>query len=201
MSRQNARDSLMALPAVFSLPMLQACLGGDASKAAIYATRWHTRGLLKRAGPRLGIYYNRVRDPQGSQASRPEAARLAFPSAVLTGSTVLHDAGWTTQIPQVMEVAVLARRSYPAVDGLSFHGRTRAWYGQVHDWIIRGGVVPALKPAMALADAWADPELWHPDPDDLEAQDVDWPAAREAFEVLGLAWPADYPEVGVPPAP
>ncbi len=191
----------MALPAVFSLPILQARLGGDANKAAIYATRWHTRGLLERAGPRLGIYYNRVRDPQGLEASRLQAARLVFPSSVLIGSTVLHDAGWSTQISQVREVAVLVRRSYPAVDGVVFHGRTRVWYGQVHDGIIRDGVVPALKPAMALADAWADPELWHPDLDDLEAEDVDWPAAQKAFEVLGLAWPEDYPGEKEAPAP
>jgi len=52
-----------------------------------------------------------------SRISNPVPAGVAalefeYPSAILIGESVLHAAGWITQIPAQLSVAVLRRRSY-----------------------------------------------------------------------------------------
>ena len=44
----------------------------------------------------------------------------------------------------------------------------------------------ALPSALALAGLYADPDGWHPDPDDLDIPDQDHDSVLSAFELLGL---------------
>lgn len=41
-------------------------------------------------------------------------------------------------------------------------------------------------PALALADLYADPQGWHPEPDDLDIPDQDRDSVLSAFTLLGV---------------
>lgn len=182
----SALQRVRALPAVFTLSMLAARLDGDKAKAAIYAKRWKDAGMIEPAGPRIGVYYNLIADPQAPSLYAFDALGLVFPEAVVAGETVLHDAGWTTQIPNNTQVIVLNRRSLPMLNGFDFHQRPAQWFAQFHG-DIRREAGARLSPSAALVDAWAfgdDPgqPMWQPDIDDLEVDDIDWVSVRDCFE-------------------
>jgi hypothetical protein len=172
-------DRLLELPVVFSLA--DAGKTGAGTGEPLGGEHLHTflaravkRGRIASAGPKSGIYYNLVRDPN-ARTRVLEAARKAYPSSVVVGAAVLHAHGWTTQVPHVIDVAVMARRSRRPIDGVHFVERTRSWYRQHAKDILPPGdsgfEVHALAPAPALADARAADEsdqLWVPDEDDLE---------------------------------
>jgi len=64
-----------------------------------------------------GIYFNKLRVPQVDASLRISALLFEYPSAILCGESVLHAAGWITQIPARLSVSVLSRPSYvPFVD-------------------------------------------------------------------------------------
>jgi hypothetical protein len=120
--------------------------------------------------------------------------QTTFPSlayAGLCGESVLHAAGWITQIPAQLSVAVLSRPSYVSLHGFDIRGRTLSWFRRIHPLLdpapekrIYG--LRALSPALALADLYADPGGWHPDPDDLHIPDEELETVPSAFEILGV---------------
>lgn len=209
-SRVNAYDRLMGLPAVFALSAFVRMTGLNRLSAKVMLSRWIDRGLIEPAGPRAGVYFNRLRDPEGKQASVVQALLMKYPSATLTGASVLHAHGWTTQIPRSLHVAVESRRSYTQIEGITLHPRPRRWFRQMH---LAGALMPAhgsqashadhgdgaeaagpsqpqattyglrsLRPAWALADSFASwaDRSWRPDEDDLDLP------AEDAAEI-GLA--------------
>jgi hypothetical protein len=114
-----------------------------------------------------------------------------YPSAILCGESVLHAAGWITQIPAQLSVVVSSRPSYVSLHGFDIRGRSISWFRKIHPqlepsaekWVYG---LRALPPALALADLYADPDGWHPDPDDLDIPDSDHDSVLSAFELLGL---------------
>lgn len=205
--RRSAVDVLRGLPEVFDLSTLSRMAGLERGMAKKYVSRWAKAELVATAGPRVGIYFNLVRAPDAARTRKVDALRMAYPSAVLVGASVLHAAGWTTQIPARLTVAVATRRSLAALDGFDVSGRTRAWYAVAHADLVAGKDyatygLRALSPAMALADLHARPRDWRPDPDDLDLDDAAWGEVRQAFAALGVeepGWLADMP--GAAPAP
>lgn len=114
-----------------------------------------------------------------------------YPSATLCGESVLHAAGWITQIPAQLSVAVLSRPSYVSLHGFDIRGRPLSWFRKIHSLMdpsetkrIYG--LRALTPALALADMYADPKAWHPNPDDLDIPTEDRQSVLSAFELLGV---------------
>lgn len=195
----SAIQRLRELPEVFSISVLAARLGGDKNRAAIYAKRWRDSGLLAAAGPRVGVYFNLVRRPDAASTLTLDALQMIFPEAVLSGETVLHDAGWTTQIPRLTQVVVLDRKSLPEVYGFEIHRRPASWFWAFqHE--IRRETFPRLSPEGALTDLWGSHgrkgvALWRPDIDDLEEDEINWSVVKQVFDDQKLAWPDNYPAI------
>lgn len=192
----SAMQRLRALPAVFSLTMLASRLNGDRGRASIYVRRWKEAGLVLGAGPRLGIYFNLAVDPQAASMRALEAVKLAFPEAVICGETVLHDEGWTTQIPQSTQLIVLEARTLPQVYGFELHGRPASWFVEFANEIDQEGFA-RLSPRAALVDAWKyhgykGDVMWRPDPDDLESDEVDWDGLVRLFGAHNTPFPDIY---------
>ena len=195
----SAFDRLRSLPVVFSLPILAARLNGDRVRAAIYAKRWKDSGLISAAGPKVGVYFNRVVDPDASRTRTLDALKMVFPEATICGETVLHDAGWTTQIPRTTQVIVMDRRTIPSLFEYELHRRPTKWFSEFHSHI-RTESFPRLTPFAALVDAWKydrfkGDRMWRPDPDDLEEDEIDWEQLRALFAEHQVPWPAHYPAI------
>ncbi len=170
----SSTDRLLALPAVFSLDML--CKQGMTRHSAnILLMRLSAQGRVAHAGQKSGVYFNLVVDRDGPDNRKLEAVKLAYPSAVVVGAAVLHAHGWTTQIPTSTDVAILKLPSVRSFFGLNIVQRPKSWYQQFTGEILAEGESPfqidSLKPLAALKDIELDPELWRPDPDDLDIPD------------------------------
>jgi hypothetical protein len=159
--------------------------------AAVCLRRWKEKDLIEPAGERAKIYFNKLRSPQVDGALRVAALLFEYPSAILCGESVLHAAGWITQVPAQLSVAVLSRRSYVSLHGFEIRRRPLSWFRKIHPLVdpavdkrIYG--LRALPPALALADLYADPKAWHPDPDDLDIPDEHREPVLAAFELLGV---------------
>jgi hypothetical protein len=159
--------------------------------AAVCLRRWKEQGLIEPAGDRAKIYFNKLRAPQVDSALRVAALLFEYPSATLCGESVLHAAGWITQIPAQLSIAVLSRPSYVSLHGFDIRGRPLSWFRKIHplmDPSVEKRVygLRALTPAVALADLYGDPKGWHPDPDDLDIPDQEHDSVLSTFELLGL---------------
>jgi hypothetical protein len=159
--------------------------------AAVCLRRWKEQGLIEPAGDRAKIYFNKLRAPQVDSALRVAALLFEYPSATLCGESVLHAAGWITQIPAQLSIAVLSRPSYVSLHGFDIRGRPLSWFRKIHplmDPSVEKRVygLRALPPAVALADLYGDLKGWHPDPDDLDIPDQDHDSVLSTFELLGL---------------
>lgn len=186
--RVQGYERLRSLPAVFALHDLRPGLpvGSLAAGAPgltdgaerVALARWAARGMVRPAGPKLGRYYNLVADPRGADANLGAVLLAEFRSVVVVGATALSDAHWTTQIPQVLTVAVPRARTLPRVDGAEIYGRPPEWFAAV-----RGAVraaergrfgLASLPPEMALADALRHGDSLHGlAPDDIEIPEPD----------------------------
>src|SRR5882757_3614814 len=159
--------------------------------AAVCLRRWKEKGLIEPAGARVKIYFNKLRSPEVDGALRVAALSFEYPSGILCGESVLHASGWITQIPAQLSVAVLSRPSYVSLHGFDIRGRPLSWFRKIHPLLESSAEervygLRALPPALALADLYADPDGWHPDPDDLDIPDQEHSSVRSAFELLGL---------------
>ncbi len=207
-----AFERLLALPDLLTLNTFVRATGMSRPSAKVTLSRWASRGLVESAGPRTGIYFNRVRDRDGQRASAVAALLLRYPSATLCGASVLHAHGWTTQIPRELHVAVEQRRSYAQIHGVVLHPRPLQWFRDMHaaqamvspEFTGASGSSSAaasapgpgassyglrsLLPAWALADAYADDSgrSWHPDEDDLDIPEEAQLDATQACQAMGI---------------
>ena len=162
--------------------------------AAVCLTRWKQRGLVEAAGERARLYFNKLKCNEVDGSLRIAALQFEYPSALLCGESVLHAAGWITQIPARLSVAVISRPSYVSLHGFDIHGRPLSWFKRVHpavdpspDKRVYG--LRALPAPLALADLYADPKGWHPDPDDLNVPAEDVESVGAAAMLLGVEFP------------
>lgn len=164
-------DRLLKLPFVFAVADVIR-LGLAQGDEHTFLARAVKSERIASAGFKSGIYFNLLRDPN-ARARVLEAARLAYPSAVVVGAAVLHAHGWTTQVPHTTDLAVMKRRSRRPIRGIHFVERKADWYRQHANDILAPGEsgfeLHALTPAAALADAKANGDLWVPDADDIDA--------------------------------
>lgn len=165
------------------------------ASASSVLTRWQRQELVVSAGE--GVWFNLVVDPDGPENRLFEAIGRMFPAVVVIGATVLHDAGWTTQVPQRQTVAVPPRRSTPNPDRVEVCPRPRVWFRKVEPFLRRNVyAVPSLTPAAALADALTHKPGWRPDPDDIGLESMkdvrDFQAAFRAIKKQRDIWPAEW---------
>lgn len=197
----SAWNNLQALPEIIRFADLVRVLDTTPAGAKLLVHRWKARGLIQPLGPRVGIYLNKVRRPDW-EALVPQAVALALPSVVVMGPTVLHQHGWTTQIPQCLHVAIPCQRTTPVLHGVEIHPRPRSWYARYRP--AENGQqaygLPALSPAQALCDQQEYPDEGALDPDDLDVMAIDeWWTDNVHLKAswLGVALPSTAP---APPA-
>ena len=187
----SALTRLRELPEAFTFAGFCKLNRFSNNAASVCLRRWKEKGLIEPAGERAKIYFNKLRSPQVDSSLRVAALLFEYPSAILCGESVLHAAGWITQIPAQLSVAVLSRPSYVSLHGFDIRGRPISWLRKIHPLLEsstekRVYGLRALPPELALADLYADPGGWHPDPDDLDIPDQDHDSILSAFELLGL---------------
>ena len=183
MTRIPAHKRLRDLPEAFTTKTLAAHLGGDEKLASVYLFRWRKEGLISSIGPRAGLHFNLIRNPNAAEDLRMEAIAYLFPGAMIAGVSAVHAFGWTTQIPRSLEILSPSRRSFPEIDGCTIAARSLTWFRTARSHIARTGPVPTVAPAFALADLWA-AGGWRPDPDDIEWDLVDSAALESAFALF-----------------
>jgi hypothetical protein len=184
----GALERLKDLPEVFNVNTLSRLMGMPKPTVLAYLTRWKAKAWVEQAGPRSGIYFNLQANPLAASEHRISALLMAYPSAMLMGESVLHAAGWITQIPQQIHVAIEKRRSYVQLSGIALHPKPLDWFK----------TVAILQPKQAkfntyglrsLPPVWAlaDPMAWHPDVDDVEIPDRCQAQVDEAcLRLIGL---------------
>jgi hypothetical protein len=190
----SAIDRLRNLPEAFTFAGFRRLTGFSENAAAVCLHRWKKRDLIEPAGERAGIYFNKLRNPKPDTALRVGALLHEYPSAILCGESVLHAAGWITQIPAQLTVAVLLRPTYVSFGGFEIRGRPLSWFSAVHVDVSATGNdrvygMRALPPALALADIYGDPKAWHPDPDDLDVPPEEATKVLLGSERLGIPLP------------
>lgn len=201
--RVSAFGRLKALPEVFDLRDLEIALADlEPEKAKIrglavnYAWRWKRAGFVEPAGPKVGVFFNLVRDPEGPSGRLAEAVEKAFGvKGVVVGAGALHWAGWTTQRPHRLEIALPVterKRSLPEFSALDLCARTPGWFARTAAAVEDGpDGFRVLKPAFALLDALTSPAepaygkpVWRPDPDDLDLPEEAAQAVEAAIEAM-----------------
>jgi hypothetical protein len=168
----NSYKTLRRMPPVFSLRDISRLLDKDHAAVKANVARWKSQGMVRAAGPRLGLYYNLVTHPNWEE-NIARAIKLAYPSAILIGPNVLHRHGWITQIPQYLSIAVLNEGSHPSMDGVEVFKRPLRWYRKFSPWGEPIYGLPALTPENALLDCLENADkMWCPNVDDLDEFEV-----------------------------
>lgn len=163
---------LLDLPEVFTGGDLTVKFQWKSATASTYLAQWRRAGLVRSLGGRSDVHMNLVRN---RVVSTEVALRRAYPRAIKVGVDVLRQAGWTTQIPTTVEVAIPQSSAPHSVDGFVLGRRSERWYAAVAPGIERvASGIDQLKPAWALADMLARTRdgrvrgAWLIDPEDLD---------------------------------
>src|SRR5689334_2971005 len=131
----SAVARLRELPEAFTFAGFCKLTRFSNNTAAVCLRRWKEKGLVEPAGERARIYFNKIRSPTLDSSLRVAALQFEYPSAILMGESVLHAAGWITQIPAQLSVAVLKRRSYVSLHGFGIHGRPLSWFKKIRPFV------------------------------------------------------------------
>jgi hypothetical protein len=175
----RAAEILLNLPSVFTLSDFIRESGSQPAVAKNMLVRLARRTWVKNAGVRSTVYFNLLRDPRGADNRVLEAVKRMYPSAVVIGPACLHVHGWTTQIPQITDVAVLQSPTLKQFEGVNLVPRPRLWYADLieREQLLREDASPfpiaSATPAFALEDARRHQDVWVPDPDDLDIPESD----------------------------
>lgn len=182
---------LRELPAVFSGRDLTVRFQWPSATASQYLANWRKAGLIRALGGHSDVFMNLIAAPQ---PDIEQALLRALPEAVRIGVDVLREAGWTTQIHRMPDIAILTSSPRYKLADFSLQTRTPAWFARIKPGLAEAGPgVARLGPAWALADMidrYLDKRVkgaWLLAPDDLELGEA---AAAEdavgAFNAFGL---------------
>lgn len=146
-------------------------LKGTAARVAL--ARAQRRGHIAKAGPRSRLYFNCLNGPV-TTTRRLEALAQLYPEAVLMGGSLLHGAGWSTEAPPVVTVAVSNASPRVELEGFMLHRRPPRWFRELESKLLPADQhdiptfgLPALFPQAALEDLRHDPKAWRPPADSL----------------------------------
>jgi len=192
-NRISALERLRKLPEVFTLNTAASHLECSKQMASTYIGRWHDSGLVASLGPRTGMHFNLLRNPNAASDLRMDAIAYLFPGAMIGGVSAVHAAGWTTQFPRQTEIIIPNRRSFPSVTDAEISCRPLKWIKEARNWTDRDASVPWLNPAFALADCVSRGD-WVPDPDDIEWDEVNVRDLTKAFAWFKTEIPEDWVE-------
>ncbi len=187
----SAVDRLASLPEVFTGGDLTVLFGWKSGIASTYLANWRRAGLIKSLGARSDVHMNLLRN---REPNLEVALRRVFPQAVKVGVDTLREAGWTTQIPTVVELAVPHANTAREFEGFQITPRTSRWFARVAPGIERvARGLDRLQPAWALVDMIARARdtrvrgAWLLDPQDIELAGVREDAGiLQALAAFGL---------------
>lgn len=203
--RTSVIDHLQAMPDVFDLGLFLLTTGVSRGSAKVMISRWASKGYVELAGPKAGLYFKRLGATMDRSQQIEAGVLHLYASATTCGATVLHQAGWTTQIPRELHVAIEERPSVVQISGVKLYQRPLSWFRTVHDQ--KGFEVEPhasihsmrrLRPHWALADMMTFRDGWVPDEDDLDIPDQ---KAENAVEMARQALAAPAPEIKPRPRP
>lgn len=187
----SAVHRLLDLPEVFTGSDLTVKFQWTSAIASTYLAKWRRAGLVRSLGGRSDVHMNLVRN---RELSPDVALRRAYPRAIKVGVDVLRQAGWTTQIPSAVDVAIPRSSAPHMLDGFVLSQRPERWYASVMpgvDKVVRG--IDQLRPAWALADMMARARdgrvvaAWLLDPEDLDMDSAfSDKEMKQALAVWGL---------------
>lgn len=155
--RLSAFDRLRTLDAVFSVADVQVQLELDEKSASVYLNRWRAKGYVSRFGD--GVYFNLLADTSATLRIPEAFDKLLRRPVLRVGPSILHEAGWTSQIHQRRDYAAAVfkgRLTLPRVEGdIGLTPRYLAWFEAMRATAepVGPGEIPSVSPAMALADA------------------------------------------------
>lgn len=185
----SAVKRLADLPEVFSGTDLTVKFKWTSGTASSYLAQWKKSGLVKSLGGRSDVHMNLV---VNRMPNTDMALRYCYPRAVRIGLDVLRQAGWMTQIPTRVDVAISKAAHLYDIQGYNLSPRTEKWFeitGQGTNRSDDG--IDSLRPAWTLADMIARAgdqrvrDAWLPDPEDLDEDivlsDPELPIALKAF--------------------
>ncbi|AQT06577.1 hypothetical protein [Acetobacter persici] len=199
MSRKtvSATERLKQLPAFFRGSDLTMRFGWDSRLASQYLHAWKSRGLIEGLGGHSDVYANTLFYPHIDWS---RATLMAMPTAICIGIEPLRMAGWTTQIQQRPDIAVHQRRPHYKIAPYNVFPMPAVWMREVSDGLSippERGMMPALRPAWALADmvkreGWGGCGL---DADDLDWDNLsreEWSDLRHACAVLSVDYDLEF---------
>ena len=187
----SAIKRLAGIPEIFTGGDLTVLFGWTSAICSSYLAGWRKAGLIKSLGGRSDVHMNLVLN---RDANSEAALRRAFPCAMKVGVDLLREAGWTTQIPTLIEVAILRSHSLYDIADFAITTRTRTWFQRVLPGTQKvSSGIDRLQPAWALADMIARAQdrrvrgTFLLDPEDLDLQSVRRDqAAAPALQAFGL---------------
>lgn len=78
----------------------------------VYLSRWQKAGMIQRLGPRAGVFMNTLYP--GWRNHVEQAVASIYPGAVVIGTAVIHEKGYTSQIPR--RKSIIVPNKGPSID-------------------------------------------------------------------------------------
>lgn len=119
---------LKKMPEWFYSNMVSRYLGIDEATSRVYLSRWKKEGLIESFGEKSKVYFNLNNLTEPLDMVKVKAISTMFPEAIVTGDTILHLNGNITQIPGIVDLEVLSKRSFPKFDGYNLIPRPQSWF-------------------------------------------------------------------------
>lgn len=173
--KMSSISVLKQLPDVFTHRDVKILLNLEKEYISIYCHRWVKSGLIKSLGPKAGVYYNLIVNPNGPEELIKKAVDKLGKEVIVIGLSSLHQHGWTTQRPQQIEIAVPVNsmdKTFPILDGFNVFKRSHKWFSAVYNKSEIGiNQFMTLSPELALIDILKEKgknDLWFPDPSDID---------------------------------
>lgn len=177
----NSTEILTKLPEVFDLRDLQIATGVDRKHASQMCWRWSKKSFVSAFSE--GVYFNLIADRKApSKFVGTAINKVSSSYKLVIGVNSLNAAGWTTQMPRIIELAVPVdrnHRTFKQMEGVVIAPRSLDWFRKVLPVSKDRGAADQLMipAAYALVDSFMDglaatkttagASIWHPDPDDI----------------------------------
>jgi hypothetical protein len=191
----SAVKRLANIPEIFTGNDLATIFGWTSAICSNYLAVWRKAGLIKSLGGRTDVHMNLLRN---GRVNTEAALRRVYPRAIKVGVDILREAGWTTQIPKMIDVAIPRTNTIYKLSDINLSKRSDKWFATVAigtERVSQG--IDRLKPHWALADmihraqdkrvhgAW----LLAPDDIDLDAvrENITAMNAMKAIKAFGLS--------------
>jgi hypothetical protein len=196
----SAIKRLSGLPDVFCGSDLTIKFQWTSAIASSYIAQWKKAGLVQALGGRSDVFMNLVTN---KEPNTDLALRNCYPKALKIGIDILRQAGWMTQIPARVDVAIPKACNVYDIDGYNLSPRTEKWFNLMAPGIEKVDIgINQLRPAWAFADLIARSmdkrvhDAWLPDPEDIDELAVsEDPEMSVALKAFGLSKLGTYEDI------